>query len=155
MKFNEEFELIKNNKNESRYNFLLCVAFCQALSDLLKQLEPHRLSLMLLTRKKKDLDNSQFIGLVTPIGDYYHCKNLFKAYNVSVPDEIYNVYFLFKLTKTKLHSTEKSEILNSNIENLLIELFDISYYEQFKIETLKNKIQDSLKEKQTNRIVKI
>ena len=153
--FETEFELVKLNKNNSRYNFLLCVIFCQALNDLLKKLEPHNLSLCLLTRKKKDLNYHRFIGLVNPRGDYYHCQNLFTAYHISVPSEIYNVYNVFKATQTKLQSTFKSAVLGSNIEDILIELFDVSYCEQFKAENLKNILEDTLIEKNSSPVVKI
>ena len=151
--FKTEFET--THKSDIRYNFLLCVVFCQAISDLLKKLEPHRLSLFLLQRKKKQLDYQNFIGLITPRGDYYHCHNLFRAYHVSVPDEIYQIYTHFKATQTKLHSTFKSEVLDSNIENLLLELFDISYYEQFKIENLKDVLEGTLGQKHADPVVKI
>lgn len=155
LKYEEEFDLIKHNKKDIRYNFLVCIVFCQAVSDLLKKLEPHKLSLCILTRRKRDLDYHEFIGMVKPKGEYYHIKNLFKAYDVSVPDEIYNIYFVFKATQTKLHSTFKSNILDSNMENILIELFDISYHEKFKIEKLKKVLEDSLREKNNKTFVKI
>ena len=156
--FETEFELVKLNKNNSRYNFLLCVIFCQAINNLLKKLEPHKLSLCLLKRKKKDLNYHLLIGLVNPRGNYYHCQNLFTAYHINVPSEIYNVYNIyniFKVTHTKLHSTFKSAVLCSNIEHLLIELFDISYYERFKAENLKNILEDNLIEKNPVYSVKI
>jgi len=153
MDFKTEFHLVE--EKDSRYKFLLCVVFCQALCDLLKKLEGHQLSLCILERKKKNLDYENFIGLRDKRGDYYHCKKLFDAYKISVPDEIYKVYFVFKATEKKLYSMHESNVLEADMEKLLIELFDTSYYEQFKAESLKYALERDLPDKDSTGLAKI